>query len=214
MSKKNKKNANPEKTVVEEILEGESALEEQGQPQTESEAPVEKADSPEASEESLELDLSPEEIMQLQNTLEETQAKADEYLDGWQRARAEFANYKKRIERDRARFHSDAVGEVTKRYLPIVDDLERALKDRNPEGDCVIWAEGIELIYRKMLKVLEADGITPMDAQGQIFDPNLHEAIAKTDSDEHESDQVIEVLEQGYMIGERVLRPARVRIAA
>ncbi len=212
MSKKKKKNA--EEIVVEEVLEGESVVEEQGQPQTESEAPAEKADSPETAEESPEIDLSPEEIMELQNTLEEVQAKADEYLDGWQRARAEFANYKKRIERDRLRFHNEAVGEVTKRYLPIVDDLERALKDRLEEGDGATWAEGIELIYRKMLKVLEGDGITPMNAEGEIFDPNLHEAIVKTESDEHESEQIIEVLEQGYMIGERVLRPARVRIAA
>jgi len=212
MSKKKKKNA--EEIVVEEVLEGASAVEEQDQPQTEPEAPVEKADSPEAAEENPEIDLSPEEIMELQNTLEEVQAKADEYLDGWQRARAEFANYKKRIERDRLRFHNEAIGEVTKRYLPIVDDLERALKDRLEEGDGATWAEGIELIYRKMLKVLETDGITPMNAEGEIFDPNLHEAIVKTESDEHESEQIIEVLEQGYMIGERVLRPARVRIAA
>jgi len=213
MSKK-KKNAKAEEILVEEVLEDEAPVEEKDQPGTESEAPVEKADAPEDAEESPELDLSPKEIMELQNTLEETQAKADEYLDGWQRARAEFANYKKRVDRDRVRFHNDAIGEVTKRYLPIVDDLERALKDRLEEGDGATWAEGIELIYRKMLKVLEADGITPMNAEGEIFDPNLHEAIVKTESDEHESEQIIEVLEQGYMIGDRVLRPARVRIAA
>ncbi len=214
MSKKKKKNAKAKKIVVEEVLEGEVVVEELDQPQKESEAPVEKADSPEAAEESPMLDLSPEEIMELQNSLEETQAKADEYLDGWQRARADFANYKKRVDRDRVRFHNDAVGDVAKRYLPIVDDLERALKDRLQEGDGATWAEGIELIYRKMLKVLEADGITPMDVEGEIFDPNLHEAIVKTESDDHESDQVIEVLQQGYIIGDRVLRPARVVIAA
>ena len=70
------------------------------------------------------------------------------------------------------------------------------------------------MIYRKMLKVLEADDITPMQAEGEMFDPNLHEAIVKTESDEHECEQIIEVLQQGYKIGDRVLRPAQVRIAA
>ena len=200
--------------MVEEVLEGETVVEEQDQPQSESEAPVEEADSPEAGGESLVMDLSPKEIMELQTQLEESQAKADEYLDGWQRARAEFTNYKKRVERDRVRFHNDAVGDVAKRFLPVVDDLERAIKDRPQEGDGATWAKGIDLIYRKMLKVLEADGITPMQAEGEMFDPNLHEAIVKTESDEHECEQVIEVLQQGYMIGDRVLRPAQVRIAA
>ena len=212
MSKKKQKNA--KEILVEETLEGESAVEEKDQPQTEAEVPVEEADSPEAAEESPELELSPEEIMELKIALEESQAKADEYLDGWQRARAEFANFKKRVERDRERFHKEAVGDVTKRYLPIVDDLERALKDRLQEVNGTTWVEGIELIYRKTLSILEADGITPINAKGEVFDPNLHEAILKTESDEHECEQIIEVLQQGYMIGDRVLRPAKVRIAA
>ncbi|MBC8507479.1 MAG: nucleotide exchange factor GrpE [Anaerolineales bacterium] len=203
-----------EKIMLEEALEGESVVEDKDQPQSESEAPIESADSPEAAKESPKLDLSPEGIMEIQTQLEESHAKAVEYLDGWQRARADFANYKKRVERDRVRFHNDAVGDVAKRYLPIVDDLERALKDKLKEGDCATLADGIELIFRKMLKVLEADGITPMEAEGEIFDPNFHEAIVKTESDEHECEQVIEVLQQGYMIGDRVLRPAQVRIAA
>ncbi len=201
MSKKKKKK---NQLSVEEALEGKTAIGEKDQPQRESEA----------AEESPELELSPEEVMELKTAFEESQAKADEYLDGWQRARAEFANYKKRVERDRARYHQDAVGDVIKSYLPVVDDLERALKDRPQDGDGVSWAEGIELIYRKMLKVLEAEGITRMDAEGELFDPNLHEAIVKMESDEHESEQIIEVLQQGYMIGDRVLRPAKVRIAA
>ncbi|MBM3144502.1 MAG: nucleotide exchange factor GrpE [Chloroflexi bacterium] len=211
MSKKQNKET---EVLVEENLESESPVEEKDQPQAESEAPVEKADSPGVAEESPALDLSPEEIMKLKTELEESQTKANEYLDGWQRERAEFANYKKRVERDRERFYIDAVGDVTKRYLPIVDDIERALNDQHQEGNGATWAEGIELVYRKMLKILESDGITPINAEGEIFDPNLHEAIVKTESDEHESEQVIEVLQQGYMIGDRVLRPAKVRIAA
>lgn len=150
----------------------------------------------------------------IQAALETSEAKASEYLDGWQRAQAEFSNYRKRMERERELNNFESVGRVVKRFLPIVDDLERALKDRPVEGTGVAWAEGIELIYRKLLKILEAEGITPIEAQGQLFDPNLHEAVVQTPSDEHESGEVIEVLQQGYRLGERVLRPAMVRVAA
>jgi molecular chaperone GrpE len=145
--------------------------------------------------------------------LEAFEAKADEYLDGWQRARAEFANYKKRINRERQRIRQDAIGEVTKRYLPVLDDLERALKNRPEEGEGAEWAEGIELVYRKLLAILESDGIVPMEAEGDTFNPNLHEAIDQAESEEHESDEIIEVIQRGYMIDDRVLRPAMVRIA-
>jgi len=212
MSKKKKKHT--EEILVKETLEGEESAIEQDQAQTESEELVEELDSLEAAEESPGTDLSPEEIMQLQTTLEESQAQAAEYLDGWQRARAEFSNYKKRVEGERQRIYKDAASDVLKRYLPVIDDLERALKNQPQDGEGATWAGGIDLVYRKMLSILEAEGITLIEAEGQTFDPNLHEAIVQSESDEHESDQVIEVLEQGYMVGDRVLRPARVRVAA
>jgi len=153
------------------------------------------------------------EIEALQAELTGNRAKADEYLDGWQRSRAEFANYKKRIERDQLAVAQNAAGRIIKRYLEILDDLERALKNRPQEGEGAAWANGIELIYRKFKSILESEGITPMEADGQLFDPNLHEAITSEESDEYESGQIIEVLQQGYMLGDRVLRPAMVRVA-
>jgi molecular chaperone GrpE len=153
------------------------------------------------------------EIDALQAELEGSRAKADEYLDGWQRSRAEFANYKKRIERDHLVVAQSAAGRIIKRYLEILDDLERALKNRPQEGEGAAWANGIELIYRKFKSILESEGITTIEAEGQLFDPNLHEAITSEESDEHESGQIIEVLQQGYMLGDRVLRPAMVRVA-
>jgi molecular chaperone GrpE len=154
-----------------------------------------------------------ETISALQNELAEAQAKANEYLDGWQRARADFTNYKKRIERDQAQTYQNAAGNTHKRYLGIVDDLERALNNRPQDGEGAAWAEGIELIYRKMLSTLESEGILRMDAEGMPFDPTLHEAIMSEESDQHESGQIIEVLQQGYMFGDKVLRPAVVRVA-
>lgn len=152
-------------------------------------------------------------ISELQNELAATQAKADEYLDGWQRARADFTNYKKRMEREQAQAYQNAAGSILKRYLGILDDLERALKSRPRDGDGAVWAEGIELIYRKLLSILESEGVQPMEVEGKLFDPNLHEAILSEDSDQHESGQIIEVLQQGYMLGDKVLRPAMVRVA-
>lgn len=165
------------------------------------------------SEEPSEDEEKPDEIELLRQELEGARAKADEYLDGWQRARAEFANYKKRIERDNAQTYKLAAASIIKRYLDIVDDLERALNDRPKEGEGAKWADGIELIYRKLLSTIENEGVTPMETQGQFFDPNLHEAISSEDSEEHESGQIIDVLQRGYMLDDRVLRPALVRVA-
>jgi len=172
------------------------------------------ADSLEDDSPEIKLDLSSEQIAELQSSLDEYKAKSAEYLDGWQRARAELSNYRKRVERDRIQNRKNIAGDILKSYLPAIDDLERALKNRPQDESGALWAEGVELIYRKMLNVLEAEGVTPMDPAGEIFNPNLHEAIMQSESDEHESDHIIEVLQRGYMIGERVLRPAMVRIAA
>ena len=158
-------------------------------------------------------DEAPEAVSELHSELAATQAKANEYLDGWQRARADFTNYKKRVEREQAQTYQNAAASILKRYLGIIDDLERALKSRPKDGEGAAWAEGIDLIYRKLLSILESEGIQLMEAEGKPFDPNLHEAIMSEVSDQHESGQIIEVLQQGYTLGDRVLRPAMVRVA-
>lgn len=154
-----------------------------------------------------------EDLLALRKELDEIRLRSEEYLDGWQRARAEFANFRKRIERERDQVHQVAAGKVILRFLDVLDDLERALKNRPEGGDVALWGSGIELIYRKMLAVLEAEGVKPMQAEGQFFDPNLHEAISHEDVPDYESGQVIEVVQTGYTLGERVLRPALVRVA-
>lgn len=149
----------------------------------------------------------------LQKELEEATAQAAEYLDGWQRARADFANYKKRVEREQAQVYQTAAGNIIKRFLEVADDLERALKNRPQDGDGAAWAGGVELVYRKVLTILESQGVKPMGAPGQLFDPNFHEAVSSEESDQFQSGQIIEVLQPGYMLGDRVLRPAMVRVA-
>jgi molecular chaperone GrpE len=106
-----------------------------------------------------------------------------------------------------------ATANVIKRYLEIFDDLERAIKNRPQSDEASRWAEGIELVYRKFLTYLENEGVQLIEAEGQFFDPNQHEAISHEDHPELESGQVIEVVQQGYRLDNRVLRPARVRVA-
>lgn len=154
-----------------------------------------------------------EELSEEEQALENAEKQAEEYLAGWQRARAELINYKKRVERDQSQIYQDTAGRILKRYLDIVDDFELALKNKPAEGEGAKWAEGIELIYRKLLNILESEGVETIDPQGELFDPNLHEAVTSEDSDQHESGYVIEVLRKGYKLGDRVLRPALVRVA-
>jgi molecular chaperone GrpE len=155
-----------------------------------------------------------EEQAELQLSLDETREKAQEYLEGWQRSRAEFANYKKRIMKEKQSIHQYARGEVIKDFLDIADDLGRALQDRPESGEGAAWADGIELIYKKLLSKLEAEGVQRMEAEGEAFDPNIHEAIFMEDHEDYESGQIIEVVQDGYYLGDRVLRPALVRVAA
>jgi molecular chaperone GrpE len=152
------------------------------------------------------------EVDLLTEQLAQAESRAAEYLDGWQRAQAEFANYKRRLERDNAAFREIARGDVIKRFLPVVDDLERALASRPAEADA--WVGGIELVYRKLLGILDAEGLQRIEAEGKTFDPNLHEAISQEQHEDFESGQVIEVIQQGYILGDRVIRHALVRVAA
>jgi molecular chaperone GrpE len=117
------------------------------------------------------------------------------------------------MEREREQMRENVTGDLIRRYLEVLDDLERALKNRPQDGEGAAWAEGIELIYRKLAGILESEGVELLEAEGQPFDPNLHEAISQEPSDDHESGHVIEVVKNGYRLGDRVLRPAMVRVA-
>lgn len=152
----------------------------------------------------------------LKEQLAASEAKAAEYLDGWQRSQAEFINYKKRQQQVQESRFLDMKADLIRDLLPLLDDLELALANRPESEDEAVqkWGEGIEVIYRKFLAALEKQGVSRIEALGQPFDPNLHEAIGQVESETHESGQVAEVLRAGYQIGDRVIRPALVRVAA
>ena len=153
------------------------------------------------------------EIEMLRAELDESRSNADEYLDGWQRARADFQNYKKRIEREQKDVYQTAAGNILKRFLDVLDDMELALENRPQDGNGAEFANGIELIYQKLIATLEKEGVSLMDVDGQEFDPAFHEALSSEDSEEYESGKIIAVVRSGYVLGDRVLRPALVRVA-
>jgi len=157
-----------------------------------------------------EMDQTSAEVDALKHQLEEAEAKLKESVDGWQRSQAEFQNYKKRVERDNEMMRSNMKGDIVKKILPMLDDLERALQNRPADEP---WTDGIELIVRKFQTVLGGEGVKKIEAEGMEFNPNFHEAISNEPSEEVESGYVIAVVQNGYMLGERVIRPALVRVA-
>ena len=150
------------------------------------------------------------EVDVLKKKLEEAEAKTSEYRDSWLRSQAEFQNYKKRLERDNEMTYISMKGDIIKKVLPALDDLERALQNRRTDDP---WAAGIELIARKLQNMLESEGVKKIEAVGVEFDPNFHEAISHEPADGVQSGHVIGVAQNGYMLGERVIRPALVRVA-
>lgn len=142
----------------------------------------------------------------------ELQKQAQAYLEGWQRERAEFANYKKRTDREKLDLYQTASSDVLKNLLPVLDDFERAFSTLPADLKDHAWVNGMTGIQRKMLKLLESFEIATIDPTGQPFDPAQHEAIIMEDSDQP-SGTVTVTLQRGYRVGERVLRPALVRVA-
>lgn len=145
--------------------------------------------------------------------IDDLKKKTDEFSDGWQRERAEFANYRKRVERDREMERQNSKLDIIKKYLAVHDDFERAMKNLPPEGLQAAWLDGLKLIDQKLKNLLEGEGIAPIPAENTAFDPALHEAISHEENPDFESGQIIEVVQKGYTIGDRVIRPALVRVA-
>ncbi len=149
----------------------------------------------------------------IQAELQAAQQAAQENLDGWQRARAEFANYKKRIEREMREARQNGALDAIADLLPIIDDFDRAMANVPSEIQENSWFEGVGLIQKKLAKLLETYAVEEIDPVGQPFDPNLHEAVSIDSESDAESGTVTATLQKGYASGERVLRPALVRVA-
>ena len=148
-----------------------------------------------------------EDLETLKKSLAEEKEKAEGYLANWQRAQADFVNYKRRSEQEREEIGKFANSLLMLNLLPILDDLERAFTSIPPELVKLTWVDGIRLIERKLQASLEAHGLSQIKAEGEPFDPNLHEAVRHGKGKEG---IVIEEVQKGYKLNDRVIRPAMV----
>ena len=149
----------------------------------------------------------PDDTESLQRLVLEEREKAANYQRNWQRAAADYQNFKRRVEEERGETARFASAAFVINLLPLVDDLERALTNVDSHLANLTWVEGIRLIYRKFEALLEMTGLTEIAAEGQTFDPAVHEAVAQIPGDEN---KVISVVQRGYRLGDRVLRPSMV----
>ena len=140
------------------------------------------------------------------------QRERDDFRDRWMRKSAEFDNYRKRIERERREQADQAVVDLLQELLLVVDDFDRALTVDAGDGDPA-YRKGVELIHGKLHDILRKHGVRPFDALGADFDPNVHQAVVHETSPDHREGEVIGELRKGYMINDRLLRPAMVKVA-
>ena len=140
------------------------------------------------------------------------QQEKDALQDRLLRTAAEFDNFRKRIDRERRDLAEFVASDVLTELLPIVDNFERALQAPAPP-EAEAFRRGIEMIHKQMLDLLRKRGVTPIDALGADFDPNFHQAVIQETSADHREGEVMEELQRGYMLGDRLLRPAMVKVA-
>ena len=139
------------------------------------------------------------------------QRERDDYLDRWMRKTAEFDNYRKRVDRERREQADETVVDLLQELLLVVDDFDRALmeSDESAAG----YRKGVEIIHGKLHDLLRKRGVKPIDALGADFDPNIHQAVLHEASPDHREGEVIGELRRGYWRGDRLLRPAMVKVA-
>ena len=145
--------------------------------------------------------------------LQKLAAERDQYLDMAQRARAEFENYQKRVQKDRDLERRYAYTPLIFDLLPVFDNLERTLHAAQQAGEKGALVQGVAMVQAQFLEQLKRHGITRIEAQGKPFDPNLHQAVMQQPSADVEPNTVLQVLEQGFMNHDRVLRPAKVIVS-
>jgi molecular chaperone GrpE len=135
----------------------------------------------------------------------------DEYYDRLLRKTAEFDNYRKRIDRERQQLSESAAADLLQELLPLVDDLERALRAEGGDADAI--RKGVELIHKQLVETLRKRGVRPIESLGADFDPHYHMAVSHEPANGRRDGEVIEEFRRGYMLGDRLLRPAMVKVA-
>ena len=152
-------------------------------------------------------------VQLLKQRCDEAQKCADEEHDRFLRTLAEFDNFRKRSREEFQQVSQFAVEDLVIRLLPVLDNFERAIKTAEEIKDYDALHGGVILILRQLRDILTKEGVKPIEAQGKLFDPNLHEAVMRLDTDEYPDGMIVEEFQIGYMIGDKVIRPSMVKVA-
>ena len=160
--------------------------------------------------ENVEIEDESEEVIDAEIVEESTDQADNEYLEKYQRLMADFANYKQREEKAKADFKKFASSSLVEKLLPVLDNFDRALKDKDPEDSFV---KGVIMTRDELLKILENEGLEEIESDGVKFDHNLHHAVMTEASDTVEEDYIIETFQKGYKLNGKVLRPSMVKVS-
>lgn len=165
-------------------------------------------------EDGIQMELSREELIaeikEKDQKIEKMDAEIDDLLSRLQRLQADFVNYRKRSQREKAEMTTRGKAKLAADLLPAIDNFERALKAEENEGE---FYKGVEMIYKQLLKSFADQGIEEIIAEGEEFNPEYHEAIMSVDTDQYDEGMIIDVIQKGFIIEDRVIRPAMVRVA-
>ncbi len=164
-------------------------------------------------EQEVDIDRLAEDLASLQGEIEQVRTDAEESRDRYLRTLADFDNYRKRQREDVARQIGCAKEELINQLLPIVDNFQRALESAEAGHSYDTLVEGVSLTLRQMIETLQKAGVEPIEAVGEQFNPELHEAMMRVETDEYPENTVIDEFERGYTLNGKVLRPSRVRVA-
>lgn len=158
--------------------------------------------------------ISKEEYEKLDSKVKELSTKCDEYLNLAQRTAAEFDNFKKRTVKEKEALYTDAYADAVEAFLPVVDNMERAISAINGEAnDVSTLKEGVDMVYKQLKEVFAKLGVEEIEAEGKTFDPQLHNAVMHVEDEAVGENQIVEVFQKGYLIKNKVLRHSMVKVA-
>lgn len=150
----------------------------------------------------------------LRQELEQAKIQADDNYQRYVRTQADFDNFRKRTQKEREEFAQYASTKLLEQLLPVIDNFERAIAASKDGKDYDALAKGVDMIFRQFGQVLENEGLKAMETVGQPFNPDYHQAVMQVESEEHEEGTIVEELQKGYMLKDRVLRPAMVKVSS
>ena len=158
------------------------------------------------------------ELVATRAELKRLEAEVKDLRDGLARRQADFENYRKRVDRERAATYDRVVADIAAKLLPVLDNLKRALEtetslEASESDEFRHFLSGVDLIYKQLGGVLDALGVKPILAEGEAFNPHLHEAVVTEPSDEHEPDTVMQEIVRGFTLGDKLIRPSLVKVA-